>query len=114
MVQTHGGDIFSYDEGDLSHINATVLSILEVSGTRQDRADNKIDNEDVKRLLINQFRIERTFIWPLVKGPTGVSQRSRELLRGGLPMCNFVTADGFQSTANAKHVHLSANCGLGI
>lgn len=31
QVITHGGDVYTFSEGDLSEVNETMLSILEVS-----------------------------------------------------------------------------------
>lgn len=76
--------------------------IVRRLGVRFFTADEQIEHEDVKRILINANAIERTFVWPLISGPTGVSQRLRELIANGQPSCNFITADGFSSKGRAK------------
>lgn len=56
----------------------------------------------MKRILIDGAKIESTFIWPQIKGPTGVAQRYRELIARGLKSCSFITADGYRANAVGK------------
>ena len=76
-IVTNSADRFDYSAGDTSRYGPTMLSKL------------KIDDEDVLRVLINQFRIERTFV-----SETDI-QANKDLdkvISRGLPGAEFITA----------------------
>ena len=76
-IITNSGDRFDYSKGDTSRFGQTMLSKL------------KIDDEDVLRVLINQFHIERTFI---SQNDLSANAELDEVIKRGLPGAEFVTA----------------------
>lgn len=60
----------------------------------------QITDVDVRNILVNAHSIERTFIWPSIRGSNGVTLRVRELYQQGINQCTFLTADGFNARGN--------------
>ncbi|KAK4685679.1 structural maintenance of chromosomes protein 6, partial [Tremellales sp. Uapishka_1] len=83
VIYTHSGDRYDFSAGDMSRRATTVLSVL------------RIDNEEVLRILVDNARIEQTFLSPTQKSADVLAtQFQREGIRN-----NILDAEGYLTNA---------------